>query len=68
VEVEKYVSVNSNDFSTNRRNTDNSILNLRLKESPNYQSIMDMWTENISRAPGKIYENEGLAAINFITI
>lgn len=41
--------MNSNDFSTNRRNTDNSVINLRLKESPNYQSIMDLWTETMTR-------------------
>lgn len=47
--AEAYLSVTSNDYSTHRRNTDNSIINLRLKESPNYQSIMDLWSETMVR-------------------
>ena len=45
-----YGSTTSNDFSTQRKATENSIVNLRMRESPNYQSIMDIWTETVHYA------------------
>lgn len=37
------------DFSSHRRVTDNSIENMKLKESPNYQSIMDLWSDSVAK-------------------
>ena len=42
------------DFSTNRKATEHSIDNLKLKESPNYQSIMDLWSNSVAKY-GKLY-------------
>ena len=37
------------EFSTNRKVTDHSIDNLKLRESPNYQSIMDIWSNSAAK-------------------
>ena len=53
VNADKYFSKVSNaEFSTHRKITNNSIYNL--KESPNYQSIMDLWSDSVSKY-GKLY-------------
>ncbi|CAI2359926.1 unnamed protein product [Moneuplotes crassus] len=45
ISQDAYFSITSCDFSTHKKSNDQSILNLKLKESPNYQSIMDLWRD-----------------------
>ena len=46
--AEKYFSKASvGDYNTHRRVGNTSIRNM--KESPNYQSIMDMWSDTVSK-------------------
>ena len=66
ISPEAYFSLTSYDYSTNKKNIDNSIVKLRLKESPNYLSIMDLWGDQQNYTNSKLSTLFYRLMINFI--